>query len=327
MLKELFTDASSELSKIVIPFTHQYTEAGLDPKQLKGADRARADVLVRAAESLDYSCYLALVTHWQSGDVDYDTWDFSDYGYRRRRSSRWSRDEDDEDEQDEASDDSGVEIGEVYDETLKLDHWLDPQGGPQPFDKIGLEESEILNPEDRENWSCQQEVHEATGNEGVSVERWYRQGAIVIWPRDRFFGILAGEGPASAVPALEQLAGRNKKAETRESCRVFAEQIITHWTSRQLHPIRESYSGRMLILLDRIGTAELVQRFLHDVLPKDFDGSEGKALHRLFQQFGWEPFAAALRNILAQQKPDNPFTHLEQIVAAVRTALLRLRRP
>ena len=38
-----------QLSKIAIPFEHQYTEAGLDPKQLKGADRARADVLVRAA--------------------------------------------------------------------------------------------------------------------------------------------------------------------------------------------------------------------------------------------------------------------------------------
>ena len=79
LLEELFADASSNLSKIAIPFKHQYTEAGLDPKQLKGSDRARADVLVRAAESLDYQCYLALLTHHQSGEADYDTLDFDPY--------------------------------------------------------------------------------------------------------------------------------------------------------------------------------------------------------------------------------------------------------
>ena len=40
LLKELFL-APEPLNKLAIPFTHQYTEAGFDPKQLKGADRAR----------------------------------------------------------------------------------------------------------------------------------------------------------------------------------------------------------------------------------------------------------------------------------------------
>ena len=79
LLKELFADASTNRSKIAIPFSTSTAQAGLDPKQLKGADRARADVLVRAAESLDYQCYLALLTHQQSGEVDYDSWGSHQY--------------------------------------------------------------------------------------------------------------------------------------------------------------------------------------------------------------------------------------------------------
>jgi hypothetical protein len=71
----------------------------------------------------------------------------------------------------------------------------------------------------------------------------------------------------------------------------------------------------MLKLLERIGDSGLVQRFLRDVLPGDFDGSEGKALARLFQRFGWKPYEADLRAFLAQQKPADYFTRLQHIVS------------
>src|SRR5262249_51298934 len=83
LLAELFDEPSGDLDKIAIPLEHQYTEAGLDPRKLKGSDRARADVLERAAASLDYQCYFALLTHHQSGEPDYDTYDFGDYWGRR----------------------------------------------------------------------------------------------------------------------------------------------------------------------------------------------------------------------------------------------------
>jgi hypothetical protein len=137
---------------------------------------------------------------------------------------------------------------------------------------------------------------------------------VVIWPRDRYFGILAGEGQASAVPALEKMAARSKKPAALAACRTFAEEIIGKWKPRQ-RTGGESYSGRMLNLLERIGTAELVECFLREVLPKDFDGSEGKTLHRLCRRFGWEPLGVALRGFLGQQKPEDPFARLEQIVS------------
>ena len=308
LLKEWFFQPTNVADKIVIPFTHQYTEVGLSPQQLKGADRARGDVLSRAAESLGYHCYIALLTHWQSGGVDYSTWDFDDsWGSRRYRSSRRPV--------------SAVRMDEVYDEKMSLDHWLDVHGQPQPFGQIHLEEGEVLG--GSEGWSYEQEVHEATGNEGATLERWYRRAVVVIWPPDRFFSILAGEGQAAALPELERMAAQAKKAVAQESCRRLAEQIIAGWEPRQVAAKGQPrYTARMLSVLERVGTAELVGRFLQEVLRKGFDGSEGAALWRLCERFGWQRFAADLRSVVAEQTPSasysSEFTELPQIVALCR---------
>ncbi len=299
LLKKLFADGPEKLKKIAIPLNHQYTQDALDPRELKGSDRALADVLVRAAELIDGECSFALLTHWQSGEADYDTW--QPPGYSRRYSYYGDDDDEDDDDDDDSSD---TDMGEVYEEELSLEHWLDPQGRKRDFGEIHIEEQEILGHENKEDWNVRQEVHEATGNEGVTVERWYRQAAVVIWPREGMFSILAGEGQASALPELEKMAARAKRPDAVAACRVFAKEIIDHWQVGQQGATGEaSYPGRMLMLLERIGTLDLAQRFVREILPKDFNGSEGKALQRLCQHFGWEHFAAELHDLLANQKP------------------------
>ena len=129
-----------------------------------------------------------------------------------------------------------------------------------------LEESEVLGLDSKEGWSHRKEVHEATGNAGVSVEQWYRQSVIVIWPREQSFGVWAREGQASAIPALEKMALHAKKTAAIEPCRSFAGEIINKWKPRQLIAgSNGSWSGRMLKLLERAGTPELAQRFLRMV--------------------------------------------------------------
>lgn len=313
LLKELFSETSEPLSKLVIPFAHKYTEAGLDPKQLKGSDRARADVLVRAAQSLDYQCYVALLTLHQEGMPSYDSFDYG--GPWGRRRSPWSYVDYDEGDEDDSSDDSDVDFEEIFDQELTLEHWLDPEGREQSFGTIHFEDREILGLEDKEAWSCEQKVQEATGNEGASMERWYRQGAIVIWPRERHFHVLAAEGPASAIPALEKLVADNKKPEELAVCRKVAEAIIESRQGRD--PFRDasgSYSGRMLRVLEHIGDKKLAVRFLREVFPENFNGSEGKALHGLCQRVGWKALVPGIRVFLSQQKPPLYDTHLNQIV-------------
>jgi predicted 2-oxoglutarate/Fe(II)-dependent dioxygenase YbiX len=316
LLKKLFADGPGKLEKIAIPFKHQYTQEAYDPRALKGSDRALADVLVRAAELIDGECSFALLTHWQSGEANYDTWQSPGYS---RRYSYYGSDDDDDAEDDDSSDDD-ADMGKVYEEELSLEHWLDPRGRKRDFGEIHIDEEEILGIEDEEDWNVRQEVHEATGNEGVSVERWYRQAVVVIWPREGMFSILAGEGQASAIPELERMATRAKQPAVLAAGRVFAKEIIDHWQVGQRTAGDEgSYSGRMLTLLERIGTVELAQRVVREILPKDFDGSEGKALQRLCQHFGWEHFGAELHDLLANQKPEYDYrsSRLSAIVSLI----------
>ena len=70
----------------------------------------------------------------------------------------------------------------------------------------------------------------------------------------------------------------------------------------------------MLRVLERIGDKKLAIRFLRDVFSKSFNGSEGKALHGLCQRIGWKSSAPAIQEFLAQQKPADYRTHLNQIV-------------
>lgn len=313
LLQKLFSSSPEPLDKLAIPFAHQYTEAGLDPKQLKGADRGRAEILVRAAQSLDCECHFALLTLHQGGIPDYGSFDDygSSWGYG---GSSWSND-DEEDEEDEDSSNSDGEFEEIFDEEMTLEHWLDSDGREQSFGTISFENKEVLGLEDKEEWSCKQQVREATGNEGASMDRWYRQAAIVIWPRDRHFHVLAIAGPASAIRALEKLAAPSNKPEDLAACRDAAKAIIANWSGRESYTDdTRSYAGRMLQLLERIGDKTLALRFLRDVFPENFNGSEGEALYGLCQRLGWKTTVPGVQAFLSHQKPANYHVRLNQIV-------------
>ncbi len=328
LLKELLS-APEPLNKLAVPFTHKYTEAGFDPKQLKGSDRARADVLMRAAESLDWQCHFALLTLHQEGSAEYGSFDSGSSWGRGRSYSSYDEydeydeyddydDEDEDSEEDDDNDDPDAEFEEIFEEELTLEHWLDSEGREQSFGTIHFEDNEILGLENKEAWSRKQEVHEATGNEGASMERWYRQGAVVIWPRERHFQVLAAEGPASALPALEKLAADSKKPKDLDVCRQVAESIIENWQGQGRDTFRDrvtSCCGRTLRVLQRIGDKKLALRFLRGVFPENFNGSEGKALHGLCQRLGWKALVPGIQEFLVQQKPANYHTQLNQVVA------------
>ena len=306
LLKKLF---SAPFDKLAIPFTHQYTEASFGPTQLKGADRARAEILIRAAQSLDYECYFALLSLHQSGMPAYDgSFDYG--GSWGRRRSRWSYDNYGDDDEESENGSHDTEFEEIFDEELKLEHWRDSEGREQSFGTIHFEDNEILGLDDKEGWSYKQEVREATGNEGASMDRWYRRAVLAIWPRERRFDVLAAEGPASAIPALENLVAQSKTAKDLAACGKVAKAIIENWHARGRYGYGDrSHSGPMLRALERINDEKLAMRFLRDVFPTSFNGSEGKALHALCQGMGWKSLVPAIQAFLTQQKPADYRTH------------------
>ncbi len=339
LLPKFFADDSRD--KIVIPFKHQYTEAALDPRELKGADRSCMAVLARAAERLGYQAFVALLTHFQTGSPDYGT---ISYSRSRRRYRRFDGGMDD----DISGENEGAQFEDIYEERRSLGCWLDPQGRKQPFGKLRFEEEELVSNAAEKGWPYTQQISEATGNEGATMERWYRQAVVVIWPRVRYFRILAGEGPEHAVPALGQLVEATAEPLNDADCLAFATEIIDRWkkptrrsawdrwseseewsedestteseessddecdTESEPPKVRSplgrtskptSLSTRMLTLLDQIGAADLAVRFVRDILPTVCDGSEGPVLNRVGNRFGWQPLAEPLQQFFAQQKP------------------------
>ena len=311
LLERIFEDRSRD--KVAIPLKHQYTKAALDPGELKGGDRSRVDVLFRAAERSGYQAYLALMTHHQEGSADEGSLDYESSRYRR-----WSDDDDDEDGDGGHAPTSheSAEFEYVSEDSLTLDHWLDAGGSRQPFGELRLDESEILSEVAPDERPYETHVGHPTGNEGVSMERWYRQAVVVIWPRDRYFAILAGEGPRSALPALEKLLKEKKttkKAGGDASALAFAEAIVARWPTSPERSWRAAQQDRenppcrrMLLLLGPLASAELAVRFVTDILPDHCDGSEGPALARLVHRLGWARFAEPLHALFTRQAPERP---------------------
>jgi hypothetical protein len=70
----------------------------------------------------------------------------------------------------------------------------------------------------------------------------------------------------------------------------------------------------MLIVLHRLAAADLAEKFLREVLPKDFDGSEGDTLLKLSKQLHWQVIGQTLAHLVDQQQPKDYFARLLPIV-------------
>lgn len=295
--------------------------------RLKGGDQARMDVLARASEKIGCRAYVALLTQWQSGSVDYSSFDDGDSGWGSRRGRH-------------TVDDSSAEFEEIYDESMELSHWFDATGHKVPYQSLNLEDAEIVSDVAATDRPFRQDIHEATGNAGASMERWYHQAVVVIWPQDRYFGILAGAGPVNAVPALEELVSSTKQpAHDKECCR-FAKEIIARWQtktpsnfdpwavrSRAGKGSEKSLTARILKVLQAIDDETLALAFVRDILPMACDGTEGPELTRLVDQLGWRKFAEPLQKVFAKQTPSDYGCELMTPVALFEALCRRAPKP
>jgi len=172
LLKKVF-DGDEAPEKIVVPFSHQYTPAGLGPADLKGSDRAVADLLFRAAGQAGCDAYLALLERWETGEPDYESLADS---YNSRR--RWYDGEDDGYDAEVAS------MGYLCDWGMTLDKWVDSSGRSRKFGEMEVVSDEFVCDGDFDDSFLprREELSEATGNAGMTLERWYHVVVVAIWP-------------------------------------------------------------------------------------------------------------------------------------------------
>lgn len=256
--------------KLVWLLEHQYSQAELGFDALKGVDAAVAGVLRRAADAAACGVHLGVMHIEESGPAEVH--------YAPSRGRRYRDDFDDDNEIDAAA--QAYEVVEVSDGDRYIDHWIAADGRVPTFGRLPLADGELLpagalddEPPDEDR------LLEATGNEGVSFERAYRRAVLILWPQAWQVEVLLQAGVGTALPALEaMLAAQGASAGALD----MAERILAHW-SRQSRPRHAAgregpLRVRMLRCLARFGPTAAGERFLHDVLVADYDGSENATL-------------------------------------------------
>jgi len=292
--------------KLAIILDHRYTQDGLTLDNLKGVDRARAEVLFEAAQQAGWVAHLALVTLWQSGSAEGEDYEYSRYRSGRRR---WYDEDEEDDEYEENT--SEYEMGEIYDESLSINHWSDRQGNRVALGEIQLHEDEIVSHQTLEKWDPSDEEFEGyTGNAGMTLERWYHKAAVVIWPHEWHFAVLCGAGTEAAIGGLDAMVAQLKRTpkvrreKQREICRDFAAAIIESW-----QPKRGGYSWDGTLdeidrsvfpsLLQQLDDSELVRRFLANVMTHDGEVQLDKSFPAFCRRQGWPSFEAELTAVIS----------------------------
>jgi hypothetical protein len=282
--------------KLAVTLEHQYTQEGLAWDALKGVDRARALALREAARQAGCQAFLALLTLHESGSAEDDG---SEYGYGRRR-GRWYEDEEEY---------SGPHtMGEVYDTSLTAEHWTDGEGNRVPLGVLHVGEDEVLDPDVLKEVEPEEQYEGYTGNEGMTLDRWYRHAAVFLWPNKRHWEVLCDAGTDHAVEALQvlvqrrQLAGKKEAATLRDDCIAFAKAILARWPD---NPYTHRFSQKaepspLVKILEALDEPALIKTYLGEVLPRDAAQDPGDFVATVCRKHGWGTFAKELAHTFQQ---------------------------
>ena len=260
--------------KLVWVLDHDYSEAGLSFSTLKNRDAALARVLAPAAVRADCELYAAIVHATVHGDATYHG-DYVD-GW-----GEWG---------DEDADD--MEIDEVYESRIWLDGWAGRDGGEPPFEEVPVLPGELLPQgalDDAE--PDEQRLHEASGNEGVSLERAYRHAALVVWPRSRTLDVIASTGIDGAVAWVADELDRNGGTADERIGRLVTKLIVL-WPTHGDHDRDQPGRARMLGLLSGTRDEARTLSFLRDVVLSRYGGRDNERLPAAVEVVG--PDAAGL---------------------------------
>ncbi len=277
--------ADEKTHKLAVTLGHRYTPDGLVWDALKGVDRVKAQVLHEAAKAADCRAYLALLTLWESGAAEED--------YDPRGRGRWyhHRGGDEED-----GEEGEYEMAEVYETTLTAERWSDADGRRPALGSMEVGREEVVPPESLTGVTPEEDVSGYTGNEGLTMNRWYRHAAVVLWPTARHFDVLCDCGVPAAIASLRESidawqTAAKKNPVGREQCVAFATKVLARCVGAHCG---DAEANDLLQALIDLGEPELVREFLRDVVASSRVIKPGRAVRAACEKHGWETFRPEL---------------------------------
>ena len=267
-----------EQNRLVYLLDHQYTARGLSWSRLKGVDAARVSALSAAAQVSACEIVLALA------DV-HETWS-CDEPYER--GSYWHDDEDDDNVEDDAR-----ELGELLDWSISLDTWVDRSGAPAQPAAFAVGDAEVCATTPTAKLTPYESEYEGyMGNYGNTMDRWYRRGAVVIWPRRLDFAVRAEASPSWALDSLAGLLRGGELARARE----LVDLLAPFWAdalrvgasvgvSAYLPP-RQPNLGRALLVAHGLDDPRLATMLLRPFRPELLTPADAPVLAAVAERYG-----------------------------------------
>jgi len=281
----------SHVPAIVWLLEHEYSPAGLSFDTLKNGDDAVARTIGLAADRADWALQVAVVHIEEEGTAE----------FRGEPIGYW------EGPTDGVRD---MKIGEVFRGARWLADWVGRDGEALSFGKIPLDVAELLPTgalDDAEPDELR--LHEASGNEGVSLERAYRRAALVMWPRMATLDVIASGSAAAAVAWVEgHLDGDALPAGAGEE--KLLSRLVDLWASSDSQDDSDARCA-MLRLLAAAGRSVPAVRFLREILLVDYDGSENADLPPVVELVGPPDAADFLTALAARVLPSYPEATIE----------------
>ena len=257
-------------NKIVWLLEHGYSQIGLSQAALKGLAEAVGQTLARAAEQS--GCVLQRATlsiHETCLPVEVS------YGRYGRRTDVTGR---------------SFPIEEVYYSSCLLEAWGEPDLTGSELPAIPLLSEEALPEGGLDDAEPDEQIlFEASGNEGVSLERSYRRAAFVLWPRSKEVSVIAASSVDAAIKYVERMLAGGDGPVTGPD---LVAQLIDSWPRQQREfswspePIPDQSDRslpKMLGVLSRVADETQATRFLCEVVAKQYDPKTDKALTRFLR--------------------------------------------
>jgi hypothetical protein len=263
---------------------HQYTPTNFSANSLKLHDKPRAAAIIEAAEKAGLVAKLALVTHYLHGELEAE--------YRGRSRKRYWDDDDDIDYKNST-------MGEIYEEELTIDHWLDDDS--PGMGNLDMKKANLISALDIDKVEpLEQDGEGYTGNAGMTLSYWYHFGAIIIWPPSKTFDII-GQRPLKTILEwlrhYSQLLDQNEP-QTRSYCVSLIASAQKHVEADKGKSIDLSPLVPAFIALD---DRKLVQGSM-DVLTKRFLHINPVAWSKLIAHYSSKPFEAMLHALTHQDQ-------------------------
>lgn len=251
--------------RLVYLLDHEYTQLSLAWNRLKNGDRLRAAALRRVAELLDCECYLTLADvheSWSCEETDFDRgYSFGRGSWRRDHWNRRDEDDHDFDENEKEEQDSPEKyrLTDLCESDIELRHFVGQDGKSSPSMTASPAYSEVCHTKASVDMTPFKSEHEGwMGNYGNTVDRWYHRAAVVLWPQDRNFVILA---KASASWAVNELAALLKSGATPEATEK-ARSLVPFWNRTVPSEPNAPFLLQLLNVLASLDDAELAHELL-----------------------------------------------------------------